>query len=104
MNPIRTLPLALLAFAAIPAAAGSATVPVSFSGLDLTTPAGIAQLDARIESAVQEICGQPFPASLQSRFAYRRCQEEARASTQSQRATALAQAQSRGVQMASRGN
>jgi UrcA family protein len=103
MNPIRILPLALLAFA-VPAIAETARVPVSYSGLDLTTPAGVAALDARIENAVQEICGQPFPASLQSRFAIRRCQDEARASVQSQRSSALAQAQSRGVQMASRGN
>ena len=102
MNPIRILPLALLAFA-VPAIAETARVPVSYSGLDLTTPAGVAALDARIENAVQEICGQPFPAGLQSRFAVQRCQAEARSSVQSQRATALAQAQTRGIRMASRG-
>lgn len=104
MKSIRYISLALLALTvAAPAAAETVRVPVSYSGLDLNSPAGIAELDARIGRAVDQICGRPFPDTLTSRYTLRRCQTEARSSVQAQRADALAQAQSRGIQMASRG-
>jgi UrcA family protein len=102
MTSFRHLALAVLACAAVPAAAETARIPVSYAGIDLTTPAGVAALDARIADAVDEICGRPFPATLQQRSAIRRCQQEAQASVQSQRAYALNRAQR--VEMASRGN
>ncbi|MGZ8282576.1 MAG: UrcA family protein [Allosphingosinicella sp.] len=105
MNRIRNISLALIACAAFatPAAASPEQIPVSYADLDLTTPAGIATLDARLERAVRQVCGGTFPMSLDSRAQVRRCQAETRADIQPSRGEALAQAQSRGTQMASRG-
>jgi UrcA family protein len=106
VNPIRTLSLALIAcsaFAAPVASASTISIPVSYGGLDLTTPAGIAALDARIEGAVRRICGRAYPVDLQAQADVRRCRAEARFNVQAQRGDALASAQNRRTQLASRG-
>ena len=106
MNPIHTLSLACVAFSAFAASAAVASpsrIPVSYGGLDLTTPAGIAALDARIEGAVRRICGRAYPVELQSQADVHRCRAEARLSVQAQRGDALASAQNRRTQLASRG-
>jgi UrcA family protein len=102
---LHTISFAVLAGAAFaaPAAASSEGVQVSYAGLDLTTPAGIAALDARLERAVRYVCGAPFPADLQTQSQVRRCRASTLASFQAQRGDALAAAQSRAVQLAARG-
>jgi hypothetical protein len=59
----------------------------------LTTPAGIAALDSRIEGAVRRICGRAYPVELQAQADASRCRAEARLSVQAQRGDALASAQ-----------
>jgi UrcA family protein len=105
MNRIRSIPLALAAAAisASPAAASFEGRQVNFADLDLGSPAGIATLDARIERAVRQICGDPSPASLQSQREVRRCRSETLSIVQAQRSDALARAGSRSIQMAARG-
>jgi UrcA family protein len=106
VNPILTLSHAFVAgsaFAASAAAASTMSIPVSYGGLDLTTPAGIAALDSRIEGAVRRICGRAYPVELQAQADASRCRAEARLSVQAQRGDALASAQNRRTQLASRG-
>ena len=106
MNPILTLSHAFVAcsaFAASAAAASTMSIPVSYGGLDLSTPAGIAALDSRIEGAVRRICGRAYPVELQAQADASRCRAEARLSVQAQRGDALASAQNRRTQLASRG-
>ena len=55
-KPIFTVLAALAATIAAPAAAGEPSVTVAFGDLDLTTPAGKAALDKRIEAAVDKVC------------------------------------------------
>ncbi|MGZ8310995.1 MAG: UrcA family protein [Allosphingosinicella sp.] len=106
MNPIRSIALALVAgatlAAAAPAAATPASVPVSYAGLDLTSPAGIAELDARLDRAVREVCGREYPMRLTFEPEIRICRQQTLASVRTQRNTALAEARSRGTEMASR--
>lgn len=105
MIRIRSVAPALIAaaIAVSPAAASSGSQRVSFADLDLTTPAGIAELDARLERAVRDVCGEPWPRDLRGRRYIEQCRTETRATLQAQRGDALAQAQNRAVQLASRG-
>ncbi|MGZ8282087.1 MAG: UrcA family protein [Allosphingosinicella sp.] len=105
MTRIRYIPLALIAsaIAAAPVAASPTSTAVRYGDLDLNSPAGIAAFDARIARAVRQVCGSPYPRDLQGRRDVERCRAETLASTQAQRSDALAVAQSRAIQLASRG-
>jgi UrcA family protein len=103
MKPIRSLiPIVLIASlaAANPAQAESRTV--SFADLDLTSPNGQAALDRRLENAVRQVCGSPYPIDLQSVNEVTRCRRETRANIQAQRNDALAQAQNDRIQLSAR--
>ena len=73
------------------AVAQSQSVTVSYGDLDLTTSAGIAAFDSRIDAAVERVCGQP--SMLSQRNAVSNCRAAARAQAQSQRSVLLARAQ-----------
>jgi UrcA family protein len=69
---------AILAFAAAPAEATS--VPVSVSAFELSTPAGRAAVDARIEAAAEKACRSGDEGTdLASRQAFRVCVAKAAA-------------------------
>jgi UrcA family protein len=55
-KPIFTVLAALTAAIAAPAAADELSVTVAFGDLDLSTAAGKAALDERIEAAVEKVC------------------------------------------------
>ena len=103
MNPIRHLiPVVLFSsFAASPAFAQESR-SVAFADLDLSTPAGVATLDRRIEGAVRQVCGNYFPNSPASREEVLRCRRDTLASIYSQRSDAIAQSQTRAIQLSSR--
>ena len=104
MKVIRSLiPIVLVAAAAAasPARAESSRI-VSFADLDLTSPAGQAALDRRINSAVRQICGRSYPIDLQSHNQVRQCREQTIADVQAQRNDAFAQARNNRVQLSSR--
>jgi UrcA family protein len=104
VTQIRYLPLVVIAaFAATPAAADLGGRRVSYADLDLTTPAGIAALDARLDQAVRRVCGDPYPRDLIGRRDVERCRAQTRASIQGPRSAALAEARSRAIQLAARG-
>lgn len=98
INAIKTalLPItafgAALALIAAPAAAQTRSVEVSYSGLDLTAPAGVAELDRRIAGAVRSICGRAA-ADLTSRQQVKDCRAEAFGSVGRQKTAAIAAAQ-----------
>jgi UrcA family protein len=52
---------------------------VRYADLDLTSPAGRARLDRRIEAAVREVCGEAPSFDLARRHAVRQCLTETRA-------------------------
>jgi len=103
MNRIRHLITVALfsSIAATPAFAGESRA-VSFADLDLSTPAGVATLDRRLDGAVRRICGNFHPTSPASREEVLRCRSEARSSIYSQRSDAIASAQTRAIQLSSR--
>ena len=105
MTRIRSVPLALVAaaIAATPAAASQGDRRVSYADLDLASPAGVAALDQRLERAVRQVCGSPWPVDLRGRRDIERCRAETRATVQARRSDALAQARDRSIQLASRG-
>lgn len=74
---------ALAAVAAIGFAGGAMaeeiSVTVPYADLNLTTEAGAATLDARIEAAVKSVCAQPFIRDLRSMQDYDACKSAARA-------------------------
>lgn len=84
----KLLPSVLAAFAALslagPAAAEEVSVTVSYADLDLTTAAGSAALDARIEAAVKDVCPKPDVRDLSARTAWRECVTTARAGAKEQ--------------------
>ena len=103
MNPIRTLlPIVLAASAAISAPAIAQTRVVSYADLDLSSSAGQAALDNRIDNAIRQVCGSAWPLDLQSQNEVRRCRSQTRADIQAQRNDALAQAQNNRIRLSSR--
>ena len=103
MKPIRSLiPIVLVASLAGISSAQADTRRVSFADLDLTSPAGQAQLDRRLEDAVRQVCGSAYPVDLQTVTEVQRCRRETRANIQAQRNDALAQAHNRRIQLSAR--
>lgn len=84
---------------AVPAQAAervSLSAPVSWVDLDLTHPAGQAQLDRRIATAAKRLCGSTRGSSLRERADTRRCLREAMATAAPQRERVVAKATVRG--------
>lgn len=91
---IAVLPLAALVLVAVPATAETYSVKVSYAGLDLTKPAGVAELDHRINRAVISICGSGGEIDLVARNEVRRCLKGAFDSVEKQRDIVIAEARS----------
>jgi UrcA family protein len=103
MNPIRSLiPIILVATVAAANPAHAQTQIISYADLDLTSPAGQAALDSRIQSAVRQVCGRAYPIDLQSQRDVARCRSATLADVQAQRNDALAQARTDRVQFSAR--
>lgn len=86
------LPIAALALAATPAVAETRSVEIRYAGIDLTAPAGVAELDRRIAGAVRQICG-TAAGDLLARQQVRNCRAEAFGSVGRQKNAAIAAAQ-----------
>jgi UrcA family protein len=84
------------AFAAVAASpllaqpAASATIAVHTADLDLTSRAGRAALDRRINAAIEIACGDLSDLDLHGKNAAQRCRADTRAQVASQRANAIA--------------
>ena len=74
------------------AAQAQQSVAVSYADLDLSRPAGTAELDRRIGVAVRSLCGTASAADPKGRNEIRRCRAEAHAATLPQREQAIATA------------
>ncbi|MBB3034663.1 UrcA family protein [Alteriqipengyuania lutimaris] len=86
------LALSLIA-GATPAAAQTSRVEVAFGDLDLTSEAGRATLDTRLQAAARKVCGGRINArDLGSRQAYRTCVNEAKLGYEPQVRIALSRA------------
>jgi len=81
------LKISLIAAAAIIAAAAPAFAQeqadapqrtVSYADLDLTSPAGIAALDQRLETAVNQVCNRDGVRDLSVWMATQQCRDKAR--------------------------
>jgi UrcA family protein len=89
-HPTRVLSLLLsaaLALTAVPFAAASAqtrSIKVHSYDLDLTTSAGQAELQRRIDRAVGNVCGSAVGARMDELASYASCSKVARASAMSQ--------------------
>jgi UrcA family protein len=71
--------LAVLGLAASPAAADDkVTVSVPYADLNLAAPAGEAQLDQRINAAVNQVCAKPDIRNLKAMTAWEECKANAR--------------------------
>ena len=87
------IPAVLLA-ALVPNAApaqeqGHAEIHVAYRDLDLQSPAGVKQLDRRIERAIAAVCPDPDATDLTRKFAAARCRDAKRAAVADQRARVL---------------
>ena len=103
MNRIRHLiPIVLLSSIAATPAFAQESRSVHFADLDLSTSAGIATLDRRIEGAVRQVCGRYFPNSPASREEVLRCRRDTLSNVYSQRSDAIASAQTRAIQLSAR--
>ena len=68
MKPIRSLiPIILIASAVAANPAHAQTRIVSYADLDLTSPAGQATLDRRLNTAIRQVCGRSYPLDLAQR-------------------------------------
>lgn len=73
-KPIFTVLAALTATLAAPAAAGQKdSVVVPYGDLDLSTPAGVTTLEARIAVAVDQVCDRVEPRLLNGYAAWQEC-------------------------------
>lgn len=73
--------------AATPAAAEEferASVVVSFADLDLTKPAGVATLQSRIRTAVNQVCSKVEPRILRGQIAWEQCKADSLADAMEQ--------------------
>ena len=103
MNRIRYLiPLVLFSSVVATPALADESRRVAFADLDLSTQAGVATLDRRIEGAIRAVCGDYFPNSPASREEVLRCRRETASQVYSQRSDAIASAQTRAIQLSSR--
>ena len=98
------IPAALLA-ALVPNIAlaqeeGHAEIHVAYRDLDLRSPAGVKQLDRRIERAVEAVCPDPDATDLARKFVVARCREVARAGVADQRAAVLQNGAHRNAELA----
>lgn len=75
---------------------------VSYADLDLSTSAGQATLDGRIDRAIRRVCGSAYPIALRSVADVRRCRVQTLADVQAQRNDALAQAHNTRIQLSAR--
>jgi len=104
-NRVITIALAasLIGSAALPPSARAeepVSATISIADLDLTSRAGRAALDRRIEGAARRVCGRkPDVRALVAMSAYRECIDTARASTVEQVRVALQAANARRVAM-----
>jgi len=80
---------ALLPNPAIARNQADAEVHVAYRDLDLQSPAGVKQLDRRIEKAVAAVCPDPSDTDLARKPVVARCRAVARAGVADQRATVL---------------
>lgn len=83
----------IAALCATPAVAETMSVPVSFAGLDLTSPNGKSILDRRIDHAARVICGTPDIRDIKAMMAAGKCRAETVALAQPRVAIAIAAAQ-----------
>ena len=73
------------------AAAPARPIVVKYADLDLSSPAGMAVLRARVAAGVARFCGaEPEPADLSGQAAYRACVADATARTLSKAPATLA--------------
>ena len=96
--------LLLASLAANPAHAGwsdPARQIVSYADLDLSTPAGVATLDGRIDRAIRKVCGKAY-MDLNTSQAVRQCRKDTFSSVQHQRASVLAAATDKSIQFSAR--
>jgi UrcA family protein len=89
---------AAMAFAVPAAAEDSASVEVKYADLDLSTSAGKAKLERRIDSAVRSACGmdQVRTGRLTPSTAARECYQQTKASVGQQVAQRIARDNTRG--------
>lgn len=92
---------ALAALTATPAfAGGPQSEEVHYGDLNLSTPAGVAALDRRLDRAVQRVCGDAARQNLSAQRLIARCRAETWQSIQDDRQFAIAKSTGRDVQRA----
>ena len=87
--------IALALAASTPAFAQGPTRTVRYDDLNLSTPAGVAQLDRRIAQAAETICGSAFAMDLSGQADVARCRSATLDGVRMQRDTILASAAKR---------
>lgn len=84
---------AIVTFAAAqPALASERTVSVSFSDLDITTEAGVSELDNRISSAARRACGANYTRTVGEQREIKACRNQAVALAEPARKEVIANA------------
>ena len=68
---------------------GRLVTRIAYSDLDLSTAAGKARLDQRINAAIEQVCQRPNAANLNASTDYNKCAAEARAATKKSVSLAL---------------
>ena len=79
---------------------GHAEIHIAYRDLDLRSPAGVKQLDRRIEHAVAAVCPDSDATDLARKFTVARCREAARAKIADQRAAVLQYGAHRNAELA----
>ena len=82
------------------AVAQQESVHVAYRDLDLRSPAGVKQLDRRIEKAVAAVCPDSTDTDLARKLVVARCRAVARARVADQRATILQNGARRNAELA----
>ena len=85
---------ALLLSAAAPALAGQSSQTVNYGDLNLSSPAGAAAFQSRIDRAVRQICGSAHASDLNGQAQVRRCRSDSIAGVAARRDAVLAAANS----------
>ena len=75
--------------------AGGPRVTIDYRGVDLTSASGRETLDRRVNTAIDEICGQPVYGTRDETSVLRQCRREMRARIEPMVATALVSASAR---------
>jgi UrcA family protein len=68
---------------------------VSYADLDLSSPAGVAAFDQRIDAAVTQVCGRVEGYDLTARRKMENCQRDARSKIEATRNALVASAQNK---------